>query len=105
MLNLPYQKLQIWQKAVHLAEQAYAMTRNFPEEEKFGLISQIRRAGVSIPSNIAEGSQRGTNKDFKNFIFIARGSLAELETQFILAKSFGFISETDLNSIYALTIE
>lgn len=89
MLNLPYQKLHIWGKAMLLAKKIYVITSQFPKQEIYGMTSQMRRAAVSIPSNIAEGSQRGTNKDFANFIGIARGSLAELETQFILARDIG----------------
>ena len=96
MLNLPYQKLRIWLKSMELAEKIYALTSIFPKHEMYGLRSQIRRAAVSIPSNIAEGSQRGSNKEFANFISIARGSLAEVETQLILANRIGYVNEEEL---------
>ncbi|MFC5269535.1 four helix bundle protein [Adhaeribacter terreus] len=86
-----FKELKVWQEAMELAKAVYATTKLFPTEEKFGLTSQINRAAVSIPSNIAEGSGRGTDKDFAQFLNIALGSAFELETQIILANSFGFI--------------
>lgn len=74
-----------------LSRRMYSVTQSFPKEEQYGLISQMRRCAVSIPSNIAEGSQRSSDKEFANFILISRGSLAELETQLILAHDFGYI--------------
>lgn len=90
-----YQELKVWQRAVELAESIYGLTKDFPVDEKFALTSQIKRAAVSIPSNIAEGSRRGTKKDFRHFVFTAFGSGAELETQLFLAKKlkFGKISD------------
>lgn len=105
MLNLPYQKLYIWKKTMILAKKIYVITSQFPRQEVYGITSQMRRAAVSIPSNIAEGSQRGTNKDFSNFIGIARGSLAELETQLILAHDIGYVGENDFQGTVALTQE
>ena len=95
MLKLPYQKLQIWQKSFALAKRTYDLTRAFPEEERYGLISQMRRSAVSVPSNIAEGSQRTTNRDFHSFIAIAKGSLAEVETHALLAHEIGYITKED----------
>ena len=91
MTKMPYKELKIWQKSMVLTEQIYKATRLFPSEERFGLISQLRRSSVSIPSNIAEGSQRTSDKDFFNFICIAKGSLAELDTQLILSVKFKYI--------------
>ena len=71
----------------------YKITNTFPPEEKFGLVSQIRRSAVSIPSNIAEGSKRGTDKDYAQFLRIAHGSGAELETQLLISKELGYIPE------------
>ena len=83
-----------------LAEAIYTMTRAFPKEEVYGLTSQIRRAAVSIPSNIAEGSARKSNKEFLQFLSISLGSLSEVETQYQLAVRLGFISEdADLNNL------
>lgn len=79
-----FRDLQIWQKGMNIARVAYRLTRSLPKEETFGLISQIRRAAVSIPSNIAEGRSRSSRKDFCQFLHIAMGSLSELETQLIL---------------------
>ena len=80
-----FQELIVWQKSMALAKEVYAYTRKLPSEERFGLCSQMQRCGISIPSNIAEGSKRGTRKDFSQFLRIASGSAAELETQFELA--------------------
>lgn len=105
MLNLPYQKLFIWKKSMALAKAMYVITAGFPRQEIYGITSQMRRAAVSVPSNIAEGSQRGSNKDFANFIGIAKGSLAELETQFILARDIGYIDEKSFQATVELMQE
>jgi four helix bundle protein len=105
MLGMSFKKLQIWQKAMLLADTVYVVTRNLPKEELYGLVTQMRRAATSIPSNIAEGSQRSSNKDFANFILIAKGSLAELETQIILCKNQGFLSEEREKELLVLTEE
>jgi len=106
MINQSYKKLIVWQKAIELAKKAYELTKIFPKEEVYGLTSQIRRSAVSVPANIAEGSQRKTDKDFGKFILIAKGSLVELETFFILSHSFSYISndlfEDLMNSINEL---
>jgi four helix bundle protein len=81
-----FQDLKIWVRSKNLAKQVYVLTTQLPEIEKFGLTSQMRRAAVSVPSNIAEGSKRSTKKDFAQFLRIAQGSLAELETQTIIAE-------------------
>jgi four helix bundle protein len=78
-----------------LVKDIYLLTSNFPKEEKFGLISQINRCSISIPSNIAEGSSRSSNKEFSHFIKIALGSLFELETQIILSSDFKMINDPD----------
>jgi len=79
-----HRKFAVWQKAMELTEHIYVFTQLLPTEEKFGLISQMRRCSVSIPSNIAEGASRHSDKEFLRFLNIAKGSLAELETQLIL---------------------
>lgn len=84
-------ELKIWQKAMELVAMVYRETTNFPSEERFGLTNQMRRCAVSIPSNIAEGQMRPTNKAFKQYITIARGSCAELETQNRIAFGLKFI--------------
>jgi four helix bundle protein len=88
-------KLNIWVNAMSLVKDIYLLTSNFPKEEKFGLISQINRCSISIPSNIAEGSSRSSNKEFSHFIKIALGSLFELETQIILSSDFKMINDPD----------
>lgn len=89
-----FRELIVWQKAMDLAVQAYLLTGYLPKEEKFGLISQIQRSAVSIPSNIAEGCGRISPKDFQHFLAIAMGSSFEIETQVVLASRFGYISDT-----------
>lgn len=90
-----YRDLDVWNKSFKLAALVYEVTKVFPKEEIYGLSSQMRRAAVSLPSNIAEGSKRGTKKDFCQFLRIAQGSGAELETQILLAKQLEYISEKD----------
>ena len=87
-----YKDLVVWQKGIALAKLIYTVTARFPAEEKFGLVSQMRRAAVSIPSNIAEGQARHTTGEFIQFISHAEGSVAELNTQLILAAELGFCS-------------
>ncbi len=88
-----YKELEVWRKAMDLAELIYSETNKFPEEEKFGLISQMRRCSVSIASNIAEGAGRNSNKEFNQFLGIAQGSTFELETQVLLSKRLKFLTE------------
>ena len=85
--------LKIWQKSMILSKELFLMTKYFPKEEKYGLISQINRAGVSIPSNIAEGTSRNSNKDFARFLQISLGSCFEIETQLMLAYDFEYIDK------------
>jgi len=94
-----FRKLTIWQDSMDLTVQVYKLTQDFPKEEKYNLTSQVRRCAVSVPSNIAEGAGRNTNKDFNNFLGIATGSSYELETQLILAKRLGLITEQNLDSV------
>ncbi|MBI2674026.1 MAG: four helix bundle protein [Candidatus Zambryskibacteria bacterium] len=81
-----YKDLLVWQKGIELSKQVYILTEGFPKEEVYGLTSQMRRAAVSISSNIAEGKSRGTRKDFVQFLRISNGSVAELQTQIEIAK-------------------
>jgi four helix bundle protein len=92
-----FKELKVWQKAVEVVTQIYQMTNSFPREEQFGIISQIRRCSVSIPSNIAEGCGRKSNKEFYNFLGIALGSCFELETQLLISKNIGFINENQFD--------
>ena len=91
-----FKELTVWQKAVDLADNIYQVTKKFPSEEKFGLISQINRCGVSIPSNIAEGAGRNTDGEFNHFLGISVGSSCELETQLIIANRLKFLVQDDL---------
>lgn len=93
-------KLIVWQKAHELVLKIYEVTKNFPKDEQFGLTSQIRRAAVSIPSNIVEGKARGSNKDYNRFLMIARGSLEEVKYQMLLARDLKYIDEVIYKEIY-----
>ena len=86
-----FRDLEVWKKSMSLAEHVYGVLRKFPAEERFGLADQLRRAVISIPSNIAEGRGRGSAKDFSNFLCMARGSLNEVVTQLELAKRLGYL--------------
>ena len=88
-----YKNLHIWQEGINLARKIYEMTGNFPVNERFGIVSQMTRAAVSIPSNIAEGAGRNSNKDFANFLGIAIGSIFELHTQIAICEQIGYINE------------
>lgn len=91
MASQNYQDLLAWQKAMALVEGVYAATRSWPREEVYGLTSQVRRAAVSVPSNIAEGQGRSSSKEFLHHLSIAHGSLRELETQTLIAQRLGYI--------------
>lgn len=100
-----HRELVVWQKAMDLVVRVYHLTEQFPRSEQYGLVSQMRRAAVSIPSNIAEGRSRGTRADFVQFLRIAHGSAAELTTQLELAQRISFVSMTDRALIEVLLIE
>jgi len=100
-----FKELKIWQKGFEVAINCFKITSSFPSQEKFGLVSQLTRAGISIPSNIAEGSSRNSDKDYNRFIEISLGSCFEVETQLLIAKELGF-GETQLtNNTLALLAE
>ena len=90
-----FKKLRVWEHAHRFALDLYRITQSFPGEERYGLTSQLRRAAVSIPSNLAEGSGRGSDADFKRFVHIALGSASEVEYQLLLARELGFLEEHD----------
>lgn len=90
-----HQQLRAWQDAMQLVQAIYQLTSMFPDSERYGLTSQIRRAAVSVPSNIAEGAARGSTADFIRFLYIARGSLSELETQCLIAQGLGYVQDLD----------
>lgn len=97
MASRDYRDLIVWKKSMDLVVAIYQCTKEFPESEKFGLISQMRRSAISIPSNLAEGSKRGSSKDFRQFVLIAYGSGAELETQLEIAKRLKYLQDTPSN--------
>ena len=100
-----YRDLIVWQKAVDLCVEAYRLSKKLPKEELYALSDQIRRAAVSVPSNIAEGHARHSRKDFAHFLMIAQGSIAELETQLYLAVRMAMLAESDVDSLMPLSGE
>src|SRR5437588_9070888 len=95
-----FEKLEVWQNAIEFADTVYTVTRAFPAEERFGLTNQMRRAAVSVSSNIAEGSSRLSNVDFARFVEIATGSLFEVVSEAIVAKRQKFLEDQELARIY-----
>ncbi|WP_233164172.1 four helix bundle protein [Snuella sedimenti] len=95
-----FSELKVWQKSMTLVENFYQLTSTFPKEDKFGLKNQIQKSVVSIPSNIAEGAGRNSNKEFKNFLGIANGSINELITQLKISARIGYVSENELEGIF-----
>ena len=83
-----------WQEGIRLVKATYMLTQSFPRDERFGLTSQMRRAAVSVPANIAEGAARATSKEFAHFLILARGSLSELETHIVIAQELRYVSES-----------
>ena len=100
-----FKELIVWQKAHVFALAVYKATDSFPVDEQFGLTSQIRRAVISISSNIVEGNERGSTKEFNRFLLIARGSNAEVQAQLILAKDLGYISDATFNNLADMSVE
>lgn len=95
----------VWQKSINLVKIIYRLTEHFPDTEKFGLTNQMRRCAVSIPSNIAEGNARNGDPEFRQFLKIAYGSSAELETQLIISKELEFLSQVDFDTVQGLLVE
>ena len=98
-MEKPHKKLDVWQAAMKSTTMIYKLTNKFPEEEKFGLVQQMRRAAVSIPSNIAEGAGRQGKKEFGNFLSMAQGSLSELDTQMDLTILLGYLSKDEVKEV------
>ncbi len=96
-----YHDLRVWQGGIELVSEIYRLSGAFPDSEKFGLTNQMRRAAVSIPSNIAEGSARSSGKDYSRFLEMAVGSLSELETQAIISRNLGFIGDSEADAVIA----
>ena len=99
MPSSAFNDLRVWRSAMELAVNVYRSTATFPHEEIYSLTQQLRRAAVSIPSNIAEGKGRGSKRDFRQFLFNARGSLLELQTQIMIAQNLGYLSDADTNKL------
>jgi four helix bundle protein len=95
-----FEKLDVWHKAIEFADLVYSLTRTFPADERFGLTNQMRRAAVSISSNIAEGTSRSSHSDYCRFVEIATGSVFETVSQATIAKRQGWLSEGDYRSLY-----
>jgi four helix bundle protein len=91
MSEKPHRRLKLWQKSVEFVAQLYRVTAAFPVAERYGIVSQIRRAAVSIPSNIAEGAARRSRREYQQFLYTARGSLSELDTQLEISQRLGYL--------------
>ena len=95
----PHENLEVWQKAIDFVVMIYDKTKNFPADERLVLTSQLRRAAVSVPANIAEGAARQSDKEFVHFLSVAQGSCSEVETELLIAKKLGFLSEPDYSEL------
>lgn len=100
-MSRPHYKLEAWKSAMTLVSDIYRITQNFPKDELYGLTSQMRRAAVSVPSNIAEGAARTGQKEFAQFLSVAKGSLSELETQLLISADLGYLNRK--HEIFQLT--
>ena len=98
-MGKPHHRLDVWKRSLELVTKIYKVTALFPDEEKFGLVSQMRRAAVSIPSNIAEGAGRSSGKQFAYFLDIAQGSISELETQILISQNLRFLSSSQVEPL------
>jgi four helix bundle protein len=104
-MGRPHEKLEVWMKAIDLAENIYQLTKKYPKDELYGIILQMRRAVISIGCNIAEGAARQTKTEFKQFLYMARGSISELETQLLISKRLNYINDKEYQNIIKLTDE
>jgi four helix bundle protein len=100
---MEYRNLQVWKQSIELTKQVYELLKNLPPEERYAIADQMRRAAVSIPSNIAEGCGRQTKKDVQHFLYIARGSVCEIDTQLEICKEVGYIDEIQTKKLLNLT--
>ena len=105
MEKTSYTELKVWQKSMDMVEEVYKVTSKIPEEEKYGLVAQLRRAAISVPSNIAEGYGRITTKEYVKFLAIARGSSSEVETQLLICQRLNYLSTTDILTSVSLIRE
>jgi four helix bundle protein len=94
-----FKELKVWQKGIEIVKDIYEITKHFPKEEMYGLTSQMRRSAISIPSNIAEGFKRYHTKEYKQFLYIALGSIAELETQIVITKEVGLLEDLMMDAM------
>lgn len=92
-MSRPHEKLEVWKKGIKLVTEIYAVTRGFPDTEKFGIVSQLRRAAVSVPTNVAEGAARHTDREFLQFLYISSGSLSEIDTLLTISKELNYFSD------------
>ena len=100
-----HKKLLVWQKSIYLVKRVYQETKAFPREELVGITSQLRRAAVSVPSNIAEGHGRESDKELLHFLYISLGSLSEIETQLIVCREIGLLQEAQFQDLSELVLE
>lgn len=100
-----FERLEVWNKSIDFADMVYRVTRTFPDDERFGLTSQMRRAAVSVSSNIAEGSARFSKADFARFLEIATGSVFEVVSQSFISRKQGFLAEADFGALYSAAEE
>ena len=100
-----HENLEVWKKAIDFVVEVYTHTDKFPSDERFGLTSQLRRAAVSIPANIAEGAARATNKDKLRFLSISQGSTSEVETELVVSQRLGYITQEELTNLLQKTEE
>jgi len=105
MVSKNYRDLIAWQKSIELVEEVYKLTREFPREEIYSLTTQMRRAAISIPSNIAEGEGRRSGNEFSHFLSIAHGSLRELETQILIAQRLLYLTDAQVQTLFSMTEE
>ena len=98
-MDKPHKKLDVWKLSMELARTIYRLTAGFPDEERFGLVSQMRRAEAGVPSHIAEGAARDSDNEFRHFLSIARSSLSELDTQLDLSRDLGFVADKSRSEI------
>ena len=98
-----FEKLDVWQKAIDFADDVYRITKSFPNDERFGLTNQMRRAAVSISSNIAEGTSRSSRLDYARFVEIATGSVFEVVSQSFVSRRQGFLADGDFQTLYSAT--
>jgi len=99
-----YKELIVWQKGISLTKEIYQISEQFPEKEKYALANQMQRAAVSVPSNIAEGWGRGTTKEYIHFLYIAKGSLMELETQLIIASELKYFDQAESEKLLDIVL-